>query len=548
MLEYIFADRQYLIRRPPTYNPEEKKQILRLVNQAKGGDQDAMSRLIEKSEQMVYTNCLHLLKNPEEARDMAQEVYLTVFLKLDTLKKPEAFFEWVKVIKINKCKNKLKQGNPYFLLEDSNGPAVSPFEEKDDGDPYAHIEDKRDQISPDKTLDTRETQELLINLIDDLPDAQRMVLILFYYDDYSIKQIAQIMEISEGTVKSRLAYGRLALRKALEKEKKKSTVLYGRVPVSLLAYIAHFLKKSFSDHQDESVLLSIREAVLATLWATAWGKAAITTIASAALIGSVAGGISLAAKTKQPEPIPVESREILQEENLEESTESGEEQSRDALADTSQEEAIEASASAQATQTSEAAIVETNESAERMVETEQTTGVEESTSVPESVQTNVNEEIITQLEQDLAQQQENMTGIQANYDNALASYEDALSFAEQSLSEAKLICERELNTWTESYNNLLLSYEGRELDDAGKQDVALHEEQIARWQGNYDIVMPATIEDVRSQIFPADFDNVNVAGADLVEKEQEFLYWEDLRNEQQTRVDEAQNALDMAKQ
>ena len=89
-----------------------------------------MSRLIEKSEQMVYTNCLHLLKNPEEARDMAQEVYLTVFLKLDTLKKPEAFFEWVKVIKINKCKNKLKQGNPYFLLEDANGPATSPLRRK----------------------------------------------------------------------------------------------------------------------------------------------------------------------------------------------------------------------------------------------------------------------------------------------------------------------------------------------------------------------------------------------------------------------------------
>ena len=199
--------------------------MIRLVTQARDGDKDAMSRLIEKSEQMVYTNCLRLLKNPEDARDMAQEVYLTVFLKLDTLKKPEAFLEWVKVIKINKCKNKLKQGNPYFLLEDSNGPAVSPFEEKDDGDPYAHIEDKRDQISPDRTLDTRETQELLINLIDDLPDAQRMVLILFYYDDYSIKQIARIMEISEGTVKSRLAYGRLALKKALEKEKKKGTVL-----------------------------------------------------------------------------------------------------------------------------------------------------------------------------------------------------------------------------------------------------------------------------------------------------------------------------------
>ena len=631
MLEYIFADRQYLIRRPPTYNPEEKKEIIRLVNQAKGGAKEAMSRLIEQSEPLVYSNCLRLLNDPEEARDMAQEVYLTIFLKLDTLKKPEAFFDWVKVIKVNKCKNKLKQNNPYFLLEDANGPAQPLYEEKDQTDPYAFIEDKHDQISPDKTLDTKETQELLFDLINDLPDAQRMVLILFYYDDYSIRESARLMEISEGTVKSRLAYGRLALKKALEKEKKKGNILYGRTPVSLLAYIAYFLKKTFPDQSDEVILSSIRETVLAALsessaasagvaggagsalisavdtaavesanafisgglslkglsltalWATAWGKAAITTIASAALIGSVAGGISLTARTKQPEPIPVETADILQEETLEESTESTPEQNleepaesipepnREASAETSQEEVIETSAFVQTEEASEPVIVETNESgnlpveteqttensetiqvtepASESTETEQTTIVKESSGTPEETSdTNSDEETIVQLEQELVQQQVNMEGVQANYDNALASYQDALSFAEENLSEAKLICERELNTWTESYANLLQGYEGQELDEEGKQDVALHEEQIARWQSNYNIVMSATIEDVKNQIFPADFENVNVAGANLAEKEQEFIFWEDLRKEQQARLDEAQAALDAAKQ
>ena len=181
-------------------------------------------------------------------------------------------------------------------------------------------------------------------------------------------------------------------------------------------------------------------------------------------------------------------------------------------------------------------------------ETEQTTVVEESSSTPEeSSETSTDEETIIQLEQELAQQQVNMEGVQANYDNALASYEDALSFAEQELSEAKFICERELNSWTESYANLLYGAEGRELDDAEKEDAAIHEQQIARWQSNYDIVMPATIEDVKNQIFPVDFENVNVAGANLVEKEQEYIFWEDLRNEEQTRLDEARAALDAAK-
>ena len=128
---------------------------------AENGDRDSMNLLIQHSEQMVYTNCLRLLKNPEEAEDMAQEVYLTAFLKLDTLKKPEAFFGWLKAIKINKCLNELKQHNPYFLLEGIGDDFEEPKTKKQ-GDLYARFEDKRDQISPEKNLDNKETQKLLL--------------------------------------------------------------------------------------------------------------------------------------------------------------------------------------------------------------------------------------------------------------------------------------------------------------------------------------------------------------------------------------------------
>ena len=200
-----------------------------------------MSRLIELCEQSVYCNCLYLLRNEEEAKDMAQEVLLTVFTKLDTLKREEAFFEWVKIIAVNKCKNKLKRANPYFLLE-GNGEASD-----EETDPYSRFADRHDQVSPEKSLDRREVKELLVKCVEELPDAQRLCIVLFYYDDLSIKQIARLMEVSEGTVKSRLAYGRLNLKKELEREKKRGTTLFGRTPVVLLGYVAYFLKKQFDD-------------------------------------------------------------------------------------------------------------------------------------------------------------------------------------------------------------------------------------------------------------------------------------------------------------
>ena len=292
---------------------------------------DELTRLIELSEQMVFLNCRYMLRDGEEAKDMAQEVYLTVFTKLSTLKRPEAFFDWVKIIKINKCKNRLKKANPYFLLENASG-------EEEELDPYALFADQRDQTSPDKSLDTKETKELLLEHIGRLPDAQRLCVILFYYDDLSLKEIAQLMEISVGTVKSRLAYARLRLKKSLEAEKRRGSTLYGRTPAAFLAYIAYFLKKQFQDQQDDALLrsiltdslaaveaaggsgvgaagmaagaaleagvaesayafvtgsLSLKGLTLGALWATTAGKAVISTVVGMALIWSVAGGIRL---------------------------------------------------------------------------------------------------------------------------------------------------------------------------------------------------------------------------------------------------------------
>ncbi len=262
-------------------SPIPKDELKALVKSAKAGGKDSMSRLIELCEQSVYCNCLYLLRNEEEAKDMAQEVLLTVFTKLDTLKREEAFFEWVKIIAVNKCKNKLKRANPYFLLE-GNGEASD-----EETDPYSRFADRHDQVSPEKSLDRREVKELLVKCVEELPDAQRLCIVLFYYDDLSIKQIARLMEVSEGTVKSRLAYGRLNLKKELEREKKRGTTLYGRTPVVLLGYVAYFLKKQFDDPSEAAALQAISEGTIETLSTTGAG-------ASSAVGGGAASGASLA--------------------------------------------------------------------------------------------------------------------------------------------------------------------------------------------------------------------------------------------------------------
>ena len=91
-----------------------REEIGLLVKKAQNGDNTALEQLIRVSQELVYSTCFRLLKNREDAQDVAQEVYIIIIKKLQLLKNREAFLSWAAIIAANKCKDLLKSRKTYF--------------------------------------------------------------------------------------------------------------------------------------------------------------------------------------------------------------------------------------------------------------------------------------------------------------------------------------------------------------------------------------------------------------------------------------------------
>ena len=183
------------------------KTIKELVLSAKNGNKKAFDKLYELTHNDVWYNCLSLLKDEENAKDIMQETYITAFLKLDTLNDEQKFCGWITSIAVNKCKNKLK-GKVEYQIDDE----------------VLITEAETDELMlPEEYITKAEKRKVLLQIMEDtLSFNQYQTVLMFYFDEMSISEIAQGLEISEGTVKSRLNSSRAKMKTAIEDYENKS--------------------------------------------------------------------------------------------------------------------------------------------------------------------------------------------------------------------------------------------------------------------------------------------------------------------------------------
>lgn len=191
--------------------------IGKLVLEAQKGNQQAMAALYEQCYRCACYLARQLVKDEDEVQDILQESYIKAFSHLNTLQEPDKFQAWLGRIVTNKCKDYLKQKRPMTFSD------VFTDEEGKSSD---DIEDDSEAFSPDATVDYKETKRLVQEMIDELPEEQRIAIVLRYLEDLPIKQIAEFMECSEGTIKSRLNYGRKSIKEKVMLLEKKGTKLY----------------------------------------------------------------------------------------------------------------------------------------------------------------------------------------------------------------------------------------------------------------------------------------------------------------------------------
>ncbi len=176
-----------------TNDSEAYEQLL--VLRAQDGDQSAMSGLIEHWQVRLTRYALHLTGSSDGAADVMQEVWLSVVRSLRRLDDPSRFRPWVYRIVANKCTDwiraRARSRNTTEPLEANDVAAAAP------------------------TADTSNEMVRLRGAIGQLPAEKRMILAMFYLDDVSICDIAQLLNIPEGTVKSRLFHARNQLKQIL---------------------------------------------------------------------------------------------------------------------------------------------------------------------------------------------------------------------------------------------------------------------------------------------------------------------------------------------
>lgn len=169
--------------------------IEKLVKKATKGNKDAFVELMKIYERDMYNLTRYMLGNNEATYDVVQDTILTVYEKISTLKNPSSFKSWLLKIVVNKSKSELSKQNKIIYLENSIEIPII-----------------------DKDLEKIE----LMSLVSDLPDDFKSVIILYYFNDLSYKEISEILDIPEGTVKSRLFRGKEILHKIIYMEEDKA--------------------------------------------------------------------------------------------------------------------------------------------------------------------------------------------------------------------------------------------------------------------------------------------------------------------------------------
>lgn len=160
--------------------------MLQLVKRAMSSDSEAFIELMERNTLAMYKVARGILKNDEDAADAIQDTILTCFEKLNTLKKPEYFKTWMIRILINHCNQILTH---YRGQDISEAPEIP---------------------SQDMSMAEFEFHEMLATA----DEKYRVVLVLYYVEGFRISEIAEILELNENTVKTRLKRAREQMKLA----------------------------------------------------------------------------------------------------------------------------------------------------------------------------------------------------------------------------------------------------------------------------------------------------------------------------------------------
>lgn len=193
-----------------------------LVERLKGRDEAAFSEVVRAYQDRVFSLVHRMIGDRGEAEDLAQEVFVTVFKRIGEFRGESKLSTWIYRIAINHCKNRIKYLARRAGTADAATGDTDRLDRKEvtdaaaaDGVPVPHR-----PAGPQEDYEGRELARLVEQALAELDEDHRLVVVLRDVDEMSYQEIAELLGVQEGTVKSRLHRARMQIKHYIEKRTK----------------------------------------------------------------------------------------------------------------------------------------------------------------------------------------------------------------------------------------------------------------------------------------------------------------------------------------
>ncbi|GEL77632.1 RNA polymerase sigma factor SigW [Tenuibacillus multivorans] len=180
--------------------------INQLIKQVKKGNHEAFGLIIDQYQHAIYQHCYRMLGNHHDAQEVTQEAFVKVYTNIKTFKQNNKFSPWLYRIATNLAIDHMRKKRPVSILD-------QPIHSND----HTTLLDKQKskEQTPEESYERLELSETVQEALLTLPPKYRAVIVLKYVRDLPLQEIAEVLELPMGTVKTHLHRGREALRKKL---------------------------------------------------------------------------------------------------------------------------------------------------------------------------------------------------------------------------------------------------------------------------------------------------------------------------------------------
>lgn len=204
------AEHNIIVEQPSTETPARLVDLAdeELVGKIQGGSEAAFAELTKRYMRKSYSIAYQVVGDMEVARDLSQDVFVKIFVSINKFKEGSKFFSWFYRILMNRCINYKRRQKVVSML-----PFSSAFKTPDEADHFHSYNDTESESLSDK-------QQIIRLALNELSAKHKQVVILCDLEEFLQEEAADILEITVGTVRSRLHYARKNLKKILNKYKK----------------------------------------------------------------------------------------------------------------------------------------------------------------------------------------------------------------------------------------------------------------------------------------------------------------------------------------